>query len=287
MDALEFFRLITPEYGIHYLACFKVGYKIPTHAAYTDLATMVADARQFARSSELQVYHACASYLKPCIELEDGKKKYRVDDNWDRARSFWIDIDCGQEKFDAGKGYLTKRDATQAIFGFCDTIGWPKPLVVSSGNGIHAYWPLTKDIKSEAWVAVATILKATLAHQKVLADPSRTSDFASILRTPETFNRKNGERKEVRVLVSGSVTDPSELAVALQRFVKENKVPLLREVKKKSLKRSRNADMLAGMFPVMQSSLDEAANKCAQLGAFRDSQGSGNYEVFRGVVGVA
>jgi hypothetical protein len=287
MDALEFFRLITPEYGIHYLACFKVGYKIPTHAAYTDLATMVADARQFARSSELQVYHACASYLKPCIELEDGKKKYRVDDNWDRARSFWIDIDCGQEKFDAGKGYLTKRDATQAIFGFCDTIGWPKPLVVSSGNGIHAYWPLTKDIKSEAWVAVATILKATLAHQKVLADPSRTSDFASILRTPETFNRKNGERKEVRVLVSGSVTDPSELAVALQRFVKENGVPLLREVKKKSLNRSRNADMLAGMFPVMQSSLDEAANKCAQLGAFRDSQGSGNYEVFRGVVGVA
>ena len=85
MDALEFFRLTLPEYGIHYLAFFKTGYKYPQHRAYTDLETMVADAKKFASRTDFQVYHACGSYLKPCIELEDGKKKYRVDDNWDKA----------------------------------------------------------------------------------------------------------------------------------------------------------------------------------------------------------
>jgi topoisomerase-4 subunit B len=34
----------------------------------------------------------------------NNKRKYRVPENWDKAKSFWVDVDCGQEKFDKGQG---------------------------------------------------------------------------------------------------------------------------------------------------------------------------------------
>jgi len=291
MEMIEFLGKILPEHGIHYLAFFKEGHKFPMHRAYTNFDSMALDAKNFAIKPEFQVYHACSTYLKPMIEeeREDGtvKKKYRIEENWDKARAFWIDIDCGQAKFDSGAGYLTKKDAAKAIAHFSKQIGWPRPLLVDSGNGLHAYWPLTKDIPSAAWVKVATVLKSTLAHDKVLADPTRTADFASILRTPATFNRKHGEAKGVKVISDCEPTDPETLAKSLGAYARANGVMMIKETKRKDPSRSRNADMLAGMFPVVESSIDEAANRCAQLGAFRDSQGFGNYEVFRGVVGIA
>ena len=291
METIEFLRKILPEHGIHYLTLFKEGFEFPMHRAYTDLESMLTASNKFAENKQLQVYHACASYLKPAIEYvrEDGtvKKKYRIEENWDRARSFWVDIDCGQAKFDAGDGYLTKKDAAKAIAEFSKVVDWPVPILVTSGNGLHAYWPLTKDIPSAAWVKVATVLKSTLAHLKVLADPSRTSDFASILRTPDTFNRKDGGQKAVKILSDCEPHDPTFLANSLFTYAKDNNVAVLKEIKKREVKRSRNADMLAGMFPVVESSIEEAATKCNQLSSFRDSQGDGNYEVFRGVIGVA
>ena len=40
MNTLEFLKSILPEFGIHYLALFKEGYKFPAHKVYTDLETM-------------------------------------------------------------------------------------------------------------------------------------------------------------------------------------------------------------------------------------------------------
>lgn len=107
MTTLDFLKTILPEHGIHYLAFFQEGHRFPGHRVYTDLETMADAIDNMAGSKSVSVYHACASYQRAAIEVEDGektKRKYRVPENWDRAKAFWLDVDCGQVKFDKGDG---------------------------------------------------------------------------------------------------------------------------------------------------------------------------------------
>ena len=294
MDTLDFLKTILPEHGIHYLALFKEGYKFPAHKVYTDLETMAVAIDKMAKSNQLSVYHACASYEKAVIEIEDGekvKRKYRIPENWSRAKAFWVDIDCGQEKFDKGDGYLTKRDACKAVFDFAGTIGWPRPMVVDSGNGMHAYWPLTKDISHEKWVKLATALKATLKHCGVIADPTRTADFASILRPAGSVNRKNGDAKPVIVKSPGTPTEPGTLATALQKFIADNDVKLVRETPKReyqNLNSDLNSDLTGHLpqYPDLPVNPDLVADKCEQVSLMRATQGDVSYEHWRGVIGI-
>lgn len=291
MNTLEFLQTILPEHGIHYLALFKEGYKFPAHKVYTDLETMADAIEGMAGSKSLSVYHACASYKKAVIEIEDGektKRKYRIPENWDRAKAFWVDIDCGEEKHAKGDGYLTKRDACVAIFGFADEIGWPRPMIVDSGNGVHAYWPLTKDIAHDKWVKVAKGLKATLHHRGVLADPTRTADFASILRPAGSTNRKNGEAKNVVVKSPPTPEDPKLLATSLQNYMMEHGVKLIKEAPVRTFDTTLNSDLTAHLpqYPDLPVNADEVAGKCAQVAAMRDTQGDVGYEHWRGVIGI-
>lgn len=292
MDTLQFLQAILPEQGIHYLAIFKEGHKFPAHKVYTDLETMANAIEGMAGATSLSVYHACASYQKAVIEIEDGektKRKYRIPENWDRAKSFWVDLDCGQEKFDKGDGYLTKRDAAVAIDDFCKEVGWPKPMLVDSGNGVHAYWPLTKDISHTSWVKVAKVLKATLAHCGVIADPSRTADFASILRPAGSTNRKNGEAKPVTVRRAGVATEPKQLANKIHEYAVANGVKLLREAPKKQQPvNDLNSDLTAHLqqYPDVPVDANVMADKCAQVAAMRDTKGDVGYDHWRVVIGL-
>lgn len=221
-STLGFLQAILPKQGIYFLVLFNEGYSAPVHRAYTSLEKMAAAIEGVAGTESVSVYHACGGYLHPSVEVEENgktKTKYRVASNQGWAKSFWVDIDCGQEKFDKGQGYLTKRDAAVAIFQFSDMIGWPRPMIVDSGNGLHAYWPLTKDIAHDKWVKVAKGLKATLHHCGVIADPTRTADFASILRPAGSTNRKNGDAKTVAVKHAGTPSEPDVLASVLNEFI--------------------------------------------------------------------
>lgn len=288
MTTLDFLKLILPEYGIHYIALFKEGNKFPAHLVQVDLEDMAAKIAEIAPRRNYQIYHACAAYLKPAVEIDqpDGsvKKKYRIPENWDCARSFWVDLDCGQAKFDKGDGYLTKKDAVIAITKFAKDVDWPRPLIVDSGNGVHAYWPLTKDIKAATWVKVATALKSALAHAGVIADPSRTADFASILRPPGAINRKNGEAKTVKVLASCEPCEPADLAAKLSVYVKTNQVKMIKDAPVKE--RSKNSDLMME-YPQVDTSLDTMVTKCAQVAAMRSEKGDIGYEHWRGVAGLA
>lgn len=291
MDTLDFLRTILPEHGIHYLAIFKEGHRFPGHRAYADLETMADAINNMARSQSLSIYHACATYEKAVIEVEEGdkvKRKYRIPENWSRAKAFWVDIDCGEEKHAKGDGYLTKKDAVIAVYKFADTIGWPRPMIVDSGNGVHAYWPLTKDIAHDKWVKLAKGLKATLHHCGVIADPTRTADFASILRPAGSVNRKNGEAKPVVVKAPGTVTDPATLAVALSKYITDNGVKLVKEAPKRTDYGDLNSDLTAHLpqYPDMPVNADLVADKCEQVHAMRNTQGDVGYEHWRGVIGI-
>ncbi len=294
-SAVQFLRTILPESGIYFLALFKEGYKVPAHKAYTDLETMAYAIEQMAKSEQLSVYHACASYQKAVIEIETDdpnkpKRKYRILENWDRARSFWVDLDCGQEKFDAGQGYLKKNDAVKAICEFAKDINWPRPMIVDSGNGIHAYWPLTKDIKSSAWCKVSNILKASLYHAGVIADPSRTADFASILRPVGSINRKKGQAKPVVVKLVGTPADPKTLAESLNEYAITNGVKIAKEHTRRTAPAANdlNSDLTAHLtqYPDVPVDANVMADKCAQVAIMRDTKGDVSYDHWWKVIGL-
>ena len=106
MDTLEFFQTVLPEDSIHYLVLFtkkldERGHPFKIHKPFSDLETMAAAMEEFDDDEQsIGVYHACGGYLKPVIELDElnkwgkPKRQFRVPDNWNQAKAFWIDVDC-------------------------------------------------------------------------------------------------------------------------------------------------------------------------------------------------
>lgn len=295
MDTLTFLRTILPESGYKYIVLFPKGKEYKIHKPYASLEDMADAIASYNRDPLYTgVYHACGSYQHPYIEAEvkgKTKKQYRKPNNWKSARSFWMDVDCGPDKFEAGKGYLTKKDAATQIATFAHTIGWPTPMLVTSGNGLHAYWPLTTNIKYTSWVKCAELLKATAALFGLRADPSRTSDFASILRPAGTLNRKDGDNpKRVAVLKDC----PQQDAVALYRSLKEYadthgvKVQeTLSELPAHLQGEALNTDLTAHLpYSNAPVDADTMADKCGQVGAMRNTAGDVNFDHWRGVCGL-
>ena len=128
-------------------------------------------------------YFACASYKTPTKRLQT---------NVLGAKSFWLDIDAGE-----GKTYANAEIALNALHKFCREIGLPLPSIIRSGYGIHAWFITPQLITAADWTDRAKKLKALCKAYNFDADPSRTSDSASILRPPGTHNWKNNTSKLV------------------------------------------------------------------------------------------
>jgi hypothetical protein len=122
------------------------------------------------------VYFACSSYREPTS---------RKGANVHGAQSLWLDVDAGP-----GKPYDCAATAAEAVVQLCRSTGLPSPIFVGSGNGIHVYWPLDRMLEPREWRPLALSLKQKCEQYGLHADPGRTADMASILRPPETHNRK-------------------------------------------------------------------------------------------------
>jgi hypothetical protein len=131
-------------------------------------------------------YFACAKY--------DGKTT-RTKDKAKFFKAFWLDIDCG-----VGKAYVDQAEGIAALKDFCNITKLPRPTIVNSGRGVHAYWTLQETISKEEWKPVAETLKALCNTHDLVADPAVTADEARILRVPGTLNFKTDPPAEVDVL---------------------------------------------------------------------------------------
>ena len=69
-------------------------------------------------------------------------------------------------------------------------LGLPDPMVVNSGRGVHAYWPLNADLDAASWWKLAKVFDAIIKYYGLLADPACTADRARILRPIGTINHK-------------------------------------------------------------------------------------------------
>lgn len=158
------------------------------------------------------IYYAMASFG----DERNAKGQFtRAQSNVVAIRSFYIDIDCGKEKYEAhpDSAYPTREAAGTDIAKFIQATKLPMPLWVSSGNGFHLYWTVENDLTRDEWQPVADALKAAALHSGLRIDAHVTADAARILRPVETINPKG--KKLVQVIAPGGQTTMEELHTAL------------------------------------------------------------------------
>lgn len=291
MDTLDFLRRILPARGLKILATPRPApYKgFKHHIANT--AQELADLANELDASGNTVYHACASFAEMSVTVMkrnkttgemEPKQAVRVADNAAFCRSFWVDLDVDAD--DPNK-YQTQRDAIAGLLAGCTKARLPVPMLVSSGYGVHAYWPLAADIPAAAWVKIAVRLKALLHHVGVKQDPTRTADVASVLRPVGMTNRKRADNlKEVKLLRDAPDV---EAATLLQSVLTAMKMLDVKVNEPRSLVAAfaGNSDLVAKIeYP--PSSAVKIAEKCQALAHVRDMMGNVEEPFWRAAMGV-
>jgi hypothetical protein len=200
--ALEFLALILPEQGPYAAFIVESG----SNRKRPVFASSIEELWQIIKLADLTghtAYHACAAYKEarydpkgtPAAKRRFGRTKHNARD----VKAFWLDVDAG-----AGKHYPNWEAAASAINKFCQAAGLPRPLIVLSGLGLHVYWPLTQTLDPETWRSYARGLKTLCVKHGLQADPSRTADITSVLRTPGTHHRK----ADVQLVQCGELVGP-------------------------------------------------------------------------------
>lgn len=150
--------------------------------------------------------------------------KSRRADNAKSLKSFFLDIDCGPHKTEV-EGYPGgQKDGLAALQIFCKAVGLPRPTLINSGRGIHAYWLLTEPVSPEEWIPVAERLKSLCVQHNLIADPAVTADVARILRVPGTLNFKDEPPKPVELI--GELREPLSFDQFKTIIGVDNKRPL-------------------------------------------------------------
>lgn len=184
------------------------------HYWFQNVETMAAAALELDAQGKA-VFHGCATF----------KSKKRKQENVDSARSLWLDLDAGLGKIyqDAGHAYRALEDWRVAV---C----LPVAVIVASGGGLHAYWPLRDPLDPVGWVRAASALRALAEQRGLHCDASSTVDIARILRPPGTHNRKildeNGKKLadvggEPRLVRCGPLVGPYSVEELEPLFGKE------------------------------------------------------------------
>lgn len=157
-------------------------------------------------------YFALAAYKQGFHTDSRGKKVVRVRANVHSLQALWLDIDFKitqallhtAEKPESANPVAT---AVEALRAFSKKTGMPSPsILVHSGNGIHAYWPLAESLGLDTWQKLADAFKEATRVHEVPVDHACTADACRVLRPPGTKNWKDpANPKDVRILYSNGV----------------------------------------------------------------------------------
>lgn len=217
------------------------------------------------------------------------KSKSRKADNVEALSALRLDIDAGE-----GKAYASAGVAYGALQQWLAACELPAPLVVGSGGGLHAYWPLDRAADLAEWGLGAGRLQALCAAHGLKVDTTITCDTARILRPPFTHNRKVG----VAPVRLGPLVPAYSREQLSQLFVPRDEnglqydspPALLLSVQSGALGRSVPAIETAGLGNIRAAEPDpdpEAiAAGCAQVRRLRDSGERLSEPEWYGVLGV-
>lgn len=198
MAKTDLLKHVLPAEGWYCVMGLKAG-ALPKQRFAETLEEIEEIAQSF-DAAKRDVYFGCAKF---------NDSASRSKDNAGYFKSFWIDLDCGP-----GKPFASQPDALTALQNFCRSNTLPRPTLVNSGRGIHAYWTMDRTLSAKQWLPVAERLKALCIEQELKIDLTATADAARILRVPETHNWKDPDNPApVEIL---KLADPVDFTVFTQ-----------------------------------------------------------------------
>ena len=203
MQTLDFLKQVWPVEG-KYCIVGKDQQNNLTHKFVDTIDEAAFIAKRLADNKH-DAYFGCSTYVDNTSRTHDNVKE---------EKALWLDIDCGYDKKkNRWKEYQTKDLALIALDAFCDATKLPKPTLVDSGRGIHAYWTFVEPVDKSVWKPVAEGLKFLCVKHGLKSDPACTADISRILRVPGTYNFKDiNEPADVKVLSMGISHSFSDLA---------------------------------------------------------------------------
>ena len=74
MNTQEFLGTILPSEGIYFLALIDKSSGRVAHKAFESITAMAEAVESYSSNPNINVYHACAAYKAPYVEVEDKKK---------------------------------------------------------------------------------------------------------------------------------------------------------------------------------------------------------------------
>lgn len=145
-----------------------------------------------------QNYYFCVSTLAERSVVERGKLRVRTQSNAKYTRCILLDVDIKSDE----RYYATKEEAWEGIKRVSAQLNMPEPIIVDSGFGYHVYWPMAAGVPSKEWQSATKLFYQALSivEPKAVADASRVSDSAGVLRIPGTYNLKFGQQTPVEIV---------------------------------------------------------------------------------------
>lgn len=282
MQTREFFGRVLADQPNHVLtlATVRAGKKIFWNKNFTSLDALTKAAHRCDKEG-LTVYHAIGSFEGN--EETDDQGRVKITRRAAQAvafRTLACDIDVG-----ATKPYATQILAAQALAVATKAIPLPTPMVVSSGYGLHCYWPLTKIVDAAEWLGLSVALRDKLVAHGLQVDTSKVCDPSMVLRPVETTNRKSEHSLTVRLLRDCPDYEPGTLRAALGAAAAPPMRPPL-PAKASAPRKSPLLDALLGV-DLPPADAGQIVLKCAQLGAVASSRGDVIEPIWYLALGVA
>lgn len=274
MNLTDYIRLVMPAEGNGFY-CVSI---LKDDKFFNKHFSTVDETAQFLqrvnKTTPHNAYLACNTF-----QTADNRKQI----NAQSAQSLFVDLDVGPTK-----PYASQREAVDALKQFCADSGFRFPVVLSSGNGIYAVWPLSQPITSVVWTNVSTLLRSIFDNYKISYDPSKINDSSMVLRPHGTHNKKDQDNyKPVQLVASTLKTynpiTPKELVSMLSTAMKRSGATL-GLAKKTKTDAYNNFSTLEEQRPF---NIAKAAMKCAQLSMLRDTHGNVDEPLWYAGLGVA
>lgn len=230
--------------------------------AYNDYDAAVATIQKWDAHQDWTVYYAVGRMKDNSFTKADGKIGYR------RTKEFatWFKAICFD--LDIGGKYATQREGYAAVITATQSMGLPAPMVVSSGRGIHFYWPLDTAIERDHWERVSIALRLALAEHSVEIDTSKIHDASMVLRPVGTAHKKQVPWKTVNLLEDTPGSEDYHIA--------EMEVPLSKwvgQAQPKPAGKPRQSAVSAAILKNCNLDVPALGKKCQQIAALLSSGG--------------
>ena len=198
MDTLEFLQRILPSKGLY---CAFLGNR--KHNEFFDTTESLEEYIRKNDKRGMNIYHAVSTF-------KDGNKRTKANALYTKVLT--LDIDAkGTDQC-----YASVQEAAKALGQFLKATGLPAPMVIYSGNGLHIYWVLDRDLDQETWNPLNEGLRALALEHSLKLDlaPSKNG-MSLVLRPVGTHNPKGG--REVKLISDAPVVSYDTMRKLLVR----------------------------------------------------------------------